>query len=119
MWRLLVATPTNIPILRTRGDTFPFTFIMKDGNGEPVDITGYTYLLTVDPEEKPVDSSNNIFQLTGTITEPAAGKVTFSLSVLQSDNLGSNYYDLQQTDDTAAVRTVAKGTWTIEQDITK
>ncbi len=115
----MAQTPSDIPICRKRGDTFPITFTIKDSAGVVVDITGFTYLLTVDPEEEPIASGNNLFQLTGVVPTGTDGKVTFTLSIGEADNLGEFFYDIQQTDGASALRTVVKSDWVFEQDITK
>ena len=115
----MAQTPSDIPICRKRGDTYPITFTIKDSAGVVIDITGFTYLLTVDPSEEPADALANLFQLTGVVALGTDGKVAFTLSVGEADNLGEFFYDIQQTDGASALRTVVKSTWVFEQDITK
>jgi hypothetical protein len=103
-----------------RGDTLPWTFTIKDSAGAAVNITGFSFLLTVDPSPEPTTSANNLFQLTGTITFPLSGIVQFEMSSVQADQVpGEYYFDLQMTDGAAKKRTVAKGKFVFEQDITK
>jgi len=112
--------PSDIPICRKRGDTYPITFTIKDSAGGVVNISGFSYLLTVDPEEEPTTSANNLFQLTGVIPLGTDGKVTFTMTSMQADQVPAEYfYDIQQTDGASALRTVVKSSWTFEQDITK
>jgi len=112
--------PTVIDICRVRGDTFPFDFLIKDENATAVDITGFSFLLTVDPSSEPTDALANLFQLAGTIVSGPGGSVRFTLSSLQADQIPDTYfYDLQMTDVSTAIRTVAKGTFSFEQDVTK
>lgn len=107
-------------ICRQRGDTFPWTFTILDSEGSPLDVTGFTFLLTVDPAENPTTSANNLFQLTGSIVAPPTnGVVQFSMTALQADHVGSFFYDLQMTDGSGNIRTVIKGPFTFEQDVTK
>lgn len=112
--------PSTVNIEFTRGDTFPFVLEITDGSNNPIDITGYAFLLTVDPSETPSDALNNLFQLTGSTIDATNGKVQFALTGVQADQTpGVYYYDLQQTDPSSSIRTIAKGTWTFIQDITK
>jgi len=112
--------PTALDICRVRGDTFPFEFNVKDENGVAINITGFSFLLTVDPSSEPTDALGNLFQLTGAIVSGPGGVVRFTLSTGQADQTPSEYfYDLQMTDLTAAIRTIAKGGWNVVQDITK
>ena len=109
---------TNLCVVR--GDTTPWTFTILDSSGAAVNISGYSFLLTVDPSEEPGDDSANLFQLTGTITDAANGVVQFAMTAGQADQVPSEYYfDLQMTDGVGSIRTVAKGVFEFKQDITK
>ncbi len=121
-----VAEPDFIELKRRRGDSFADEFTIRepdlpDGTAGPViDITGFSFLLTVDPEELPLTSANNIFQLTGTITDATNGKVEFAPTAVESDVTPQEYfYDIQQTDAGAKIRTIIVGPYDIIQDITK
>jgi hypothetical protein len=115
-----VACPPTIDICRSRGDTYPFVFTIKDSSGVPIDITGFSFSLAVDPNPDPSTSANNLFVLAGTIIDGPNGRVQFSLSGAQSDQQPQTaYYDLQMTDGTGAKRTVAQGEFRFEQDVTK
>lgn len=103
----------------TRGDSIPINITVTSSGGGPVDITGATFLLTVDPSQTPTDAANNEFQSTGTIVEPLAGTVTFPISTTNSDLLGEKYYDIQMTDSGGIKSTIGKGKITFVQDITK
>jgi hypothetical protein len=112
--------PQDVDICITRGDTAAWTFSIKDSAGAAVNITGFSFLLTVDPEADPLNATNNLFQLTGTITNGPGGIVEFSMSALQADQTPAVYYfDLQMTDLATKIRTVAKGKFEFKQDITK
>lgn len=112
--------PPSLDLCFSRGDTVPWTFTVKDNAGVPVDITGFSFLLTVDPSPEPTTSTNNLFQLTGTITNPTGGVVRFSMTALQADQAPNTYYyDLQMTDGAGKIRTISKGEFVFEQDITK
>lgn len=112
---------TNLDICRKRGDTFPFQLNIKDENGVAIDITGDTFLLTVDPSPAPTGSGNNLFQLTGTIINGPGGVVEFQPSAVQADQTPATYfYDVQQTEAvTSDIRTILYGEWQVVQDITK
>jgi hypothetical protein len=118
---LLNICPVAIDLCISRGDTTPWTFtILKADGVTPEPITGFSYLLTVDPSDEPVDSVNNLFQLTGTITDGPNGVVQFELTAGDADQTPNEYFfDLQQTDGSSKIRTIAKGTFEFKQDITK
>lgn len=107
-------------LTRKRGDTFADRFVItSEETGAVIDISGYTFLLTVDPEKEPVDDSANIFQLTGTIVDAAAGLVEFAPNATQADQLGSFYFDAQLTAPSGRIRTFDSGKYKFTQDITK
>ena len=112
--------PIALDFCISRGDTTPWTFTIQDSDGVAVDITGFSYLLTVDPSDVPIDALNNLFQLTGTLITPLSGIVQFEMSAVQADQTPSEYfYDLQQTDGTGKIRTITKGIFEFIQDVTK
>lgn len=106
---------TTVNFERRRGDGYPIELTL------PADVTGGTFLLTADPSPAPVDATNNIFQLTGNITSASSSESTikFDLDEEHWDIApGRYYYDIQMT--LAGIPyTVAVGTITIKQDITK
>ena len=104
-------------VCRKRGDTFAEVFQLKV-NGAAQDITGDTLLLTVNRDREPADTVNQLFQLTGTHVDDAAGIFSFSPSAVQPVDPGTYYYDVQW-DDGVQKRTILQGKWTVEQDITK
>ena len=111
--------PSVLNLCRTRGDTFPFT-ISIEVDELPLDITGFTIVLTVDTLEDPPNSATQVFQASGVVTNGPLGQVTFSLTTPQAATTpGDYFYDMQYTDLSSKIRTFAKGTWTVIQDITK
>lgn len=115
-----MSKPEALDLFRTRGDTYPTQLIVKDENGVIIDITGFAFILTVDPSEEPIDALANLFALTGTIVDGPAGAVSFAPSVGEANQTPSEYYyDVQMTDLGGAIRTITKGRYTFLQDITK
>ena len=107
-------------ITRKRGDTHAVEFAVTDSSGTAIDVTGYTFLFTVDPNKYPATSADNVFQLTGVITDAAAGLVEFAPTALQADMTpGTYFFDCQMTDDNSRIRTIDSGKFKIVQDITK
>ena len=105
-------------IERKRGDTYPIEIIVNS-NGSPLNISGASFVLTVDPSKTPVDNTNNLFALTGTITDAPGGRVSFTPTELQADHVGRFFHDIQMTDGSGAKRTIDSGKFTFTQDITK
>ena len=106
-------------IERKRGDTYPVELTVTDSAGTAIDITSYTFLLTVDPEKAPTADTNNLFQLTGVITDATGGVVTFTPTASNTDAVGTYYYDIQMTDSGGLISTLDSGKFKLVQDITK
>ncbi len=108
-----------LDIRRFRGDTFPIVFLVTS-NGVPVDITNWTFTLTIDPSDAPADAGSNVLQLTGTITDAAGGEVTFTMTALEADIVPGAYnYDVEGIDGAGVIRTFGVAGFVIDQDITK
>ena len=107
-------------ICRTRGDTKAELFQLKV-NGVAVDISGDSFMLTVDPAPDPPDNTTKLFDIAGVLVTPASGIFSFAPSTIQPTTPGDYYYDIQWTDssDSSRVKTILKGKYTVEQDITK
>ena len=118
---LLDISPAEIDVEVTRRDSTPFSFTLQDENGTAIDITGYTsFTLTVDPSEEPGDALSNLFQITAAFPTPLTGVITFSPSILNhTHDPGEYFFDVEQIDDNAKVRTIIKGKYTILPDITQ
>ena len=107
-------------IVRKRGDTYADEFeLTSELTGLVIDITGYTFLLTIDPEKDPVDNTNNLYQLTGNITDATNGLVEFVPSAANTDVLGRYYFDAQLIGTDGRLRTFDSGKYKFVQDITK
>lgn len=111
----------TIAITRYRGDTFRLRITFTDADtGLPIDLTDSTLVLTVNEEERPDDSMEELFFIDGEIVAPATdGVCDFTPTETEADNLGGFYYDVQITDSAGSVRTVLNGPFTFLQDITK
>lgn len=107
-------------ITRTRGDTYPDQItVLSQATGEPINITGYSFALTVDANSDPVSSATNLYSLVGVIIDGPNGVVEFSPSAVQADLVGEYFYDIQMTDTNGKKRTIVKGRYVYEQDVTK
>jgi hypothetical protein len=108
-------------IARYRGDTKPISFkIWADKTkSAPLDIRGFSFRLTVDPEAAPVDDSNNLFSLVG-IPNVATGEIRFLPTAEQMDlEPGAYYFDFEVTDSEGLVGTEMLDKFKITQDISK
>lgn len=104
-----------------RGDSFPSLFQIVAADGvTPLDITGWSFTLTVDTQRNPPDASTNLFSVVGNITDAVNGRVQFAPSTTNTDQPPAKYwYDIQQIDGAGRRRTIVKARFIIEQDITK
>jgi len=108
-------------ITRKRGDTYADEItVTSETTGQPINITGYTFVLTVDPEKAPASAANNLYSITGTILDATAGRVEFAPSDVQANQLpGTYYYDIQLIDGAGRKRTIALDKYVYQQDISK
>lgn len=109
--------PITSDYTRRRGDTKPIKFTVKDEDGALVDMTGYSFVLTVDSTKEPADEVTKQFASTG--STPSTGIVSFPFATNDVDLLGTYYYDAQMTDPLGVVTTIAAGKIKFKQDITK
>lgn len=107
-----------INIQRYRGDTYGDSFTVKQ-NGSAVNITGYSFILSLSQSENPT-GDDYVYQLTGSIDDSLGGVVSFAPNSTQANQAPRKYfYDVQMTDSHGAKTTIAKGSYTYLQDITK
>ena len=110
--------PKIEPILVARGDS-PVIPITVSSDGSPLDITGFTFTLTVNASDNPSDDLGALFQLSGTIVDGAAGRVDFQPSTSDLTQIPDIYnYDVQMVGG-GSTRTILKGAFTIDPDITR
>ena len=106
-----------------RGDSYPISILIKDkATSQPIDLTGYSFLMTCDELKDPPDTSTQLFQVDGVIPDQTTnpGEVIFTPS--ETDTAiepGKYFYDIEMTDPSGNIRTIAKYKFTIIQDITK
>lgn len=117
--RTLSLAAVRLDISVSRRDTASWEMVIADDDDVPIDITGFSFLLSVDPSEDPSSSGTRLFQLTGTITDAENGVVQFAMNSTQANQEPATYYyDLQQTDGSGKTRTLAAGKWKVEPTIT-
>ena len=103
-----------------RGDSRPQGFTIKDSAGVVVDVTGFSFKLTVNTEKAPSDQVNEQFSLTGVLVDATNGEISFSPSITDTDITPTTYfYDIEQTDGAGKISTLIVGKCLIVQDLTK
>jgi hypothetical protein len=107
----------NICWAREDADTKVFT--IKDDTGAVINISTWTFTLSVDAEKDPPDATTLQFAITGSlVTDGTDGKVGFTPAALDTDITPKKYfYDIQRN--SPSKKTLIKGTCEIIQDITK
>ena len=117
----------GVCIARKRGDTAPDKLFILDPEvpGSPLDITGFSFQMTVNTEQDPDPVGPPIVgvelvTIAGTITDGPNGEVEFPWSPGDADQTPEDYfYDVQQTDTAGRILTIAKERYIIQQDLTK
>jgi len=105
-----------------RGDFYPKIMTISDAvTSAPIGLTNTTLVLTVNREKDPVDTTNELFKITGIIVgPPSEGRVSFTPTAANNDLAkGKYHYDVSAINGLAAKRTLIKSTWVIAMDIGK
>lgn len=105
-------------IKRFRGDTRRLGATLKK-DGLVLDITGCSFILTVNKKENPTELDLPEFASIGVIIDPALGQLYFPFTAEQVNLLGDFFYDIQMTDAIGELSTLVKKPITFTQDITK
>lgn len=104
----------------TRGDDFTVGITIKDDDGNAIDITGWTFYLTVKKELSDSDADALIQEKVTSHTDPTNGKTEFELSSDQTDvNSDTYYYDIQGIDNDEKITTFVNRRMKIVEDVTK
>lgn len=107
-----------VDMLRERGDTWDAVATFTRSDGSARDITGCTFLLTVNKVARPTDTADQLFESTGSILgDPLNGQASFPVVIIPP---GKYFYNIQLTEaDGITVRTPLSGAYVVLQDITK
>lgn len=111
----------SLDVTRRRGETYAEEFRLVDGTGAPIDITGRSFILTVNALESPTDSDPDLYELTATITDASAALYEFPITQIQADSAAADYFfDIKMTYNPGTgnvTRVVGGGDWHIIQGI--
>ena len=105
-----------------KGDAKNFVITVKQ-NGVAVDITGYTFFMTVKDDINNSDTNANIKKTVTNHTDPTAGITTIALTPTDTDIVISsstkNYvYDVRMKDTSGNITTLLSGVFKVKQPIT-
>lgn len=111
--------PGELNITTYQGDTMSIGLVFRDSLGNPLDVTGWTFLAHIldtfadDTVVAPV-------VIDCTVTDGPNGAVTMTLTSPASTPLDGPYvYDLQGTEPGGDVRTYLAGALTVEPEVTR
>jgi len=103
-----------------RGDSWSRTLYFQDGDGNPLDITGWEIRFTIKAKIDDLDNAAIIHQIITTFTNPIAGEAGISLSATETAQaIGSYLFDIQAKTNLGQVTTVLEGVINISQDVTR
>ena len=105
-------------ITRTRGDTYRIRRTVKSG-GVVVDITDWTFKLTISAVANPPDATDQVAQIAGVIDDAPNGVVDFTPVADDVNWVGRNFYDIEAVDAASAIITLDDGQFILLQDKTK
>ena len=94
-----------------RGDNFTAEITIKDYLNEPANLNGCSVVLSL------ISAGGTKTAITGVVSDPDTGVVTFELTPTHTDAVGKCRYDVQVTTATSKIYTVDSGTIDIVSDI--
>lgn len=107
--------PAERHISLFRGDDYSHVVQIVDGAGEPVDVSGRTYAAMWRLNAQANDKVSFAIDM----TDAAVGKVVLSLTSVQTAGMEDGLFDLQETNESGAIRTLFQGRVTVKKDITR
>jgi len=110
--------PISYNIQIVRGDTKVYTIQFKDGNSNPINITGWTVFFTVKRNLKDTDTDALIKKTITTHTDVTNGVSEISLSPTDTNYVGNFYFDIQVKQTDSSIHTIAIGTAEFIRDVT-
>ncbi len=82
-----------------RGDSNAKGFVRQDSDGIAIDVSGFSFKLTVNSEKDPADTTNQQFTIAGVLVDAVNGQISFAPSITDTDITPDTYfYDIEQTD---------------------
>ncbi len=111
-----IPAPRNLYL--TRGDDKFYVLTFTDGNGDPIDITGWTIYFTVKRDLDDTDDEALIKKDITAHTDPTNGVTKIHLTSDDTDLIGNFYYDIQVKKSDGIILTVLEGMITFKKDVT-
>jgi hypothetical protein len=103
-----------------RGDSNAKGFVRQDSAGIAIDVSGFSFKLTVNSEKDPANTDNQQFTIAGVLVDAVNGQISFAPTITDTDIAPDTYfYDIEQIDAGGGKATLIIGKCLIVQDITK
>ena len=109
-----------------RGNSVTLNLLIKDTDGTPIDITGYTVWFTVRatiPATRIIDDTTaliSVKQEAGDLTDPTHGITSMGLSPSKTNvATGDHFYDIQYSTDGVNRYSCSVGRFVIAPDVTR
>lgn len=105
-----------------QGATFTQPFVWKDGDGDPVDLTGYTARMQV---RKSVQAEDVLLEATTAngriVIDPLTGTFTLTLSASVTESIDwlCGQYDIELVDSDGVVVRILEGHIAVSREITR
>lgn len=104
-----------------RGDDWTIKLNIKDSNKQAVDITGYTYYMTLKSDIDSADPGDLQTTASSVGADATSGILYINFTNVQTNTLESKTYnyDIQQRDDTGTIQTLFIGKVKVVKDVTR
>ena len=111
-------TIDNICVVRGNSPIIPVE-IRDPSTGQLIDITGYSFVLTVDTKKNPTDATNRVFQVSvPALSDGSSGVVQIPISAANTDQSpGDYFYEVVMTTTAPSIRSVLAGRFRVQQSI--
>ena len=102
-----------------QGDDEVINITRKDSDGNTIDITGYTFWLTIKASKSDSDADAVVQKTVTSHTDAVNGETKFSLADTDTDSLSGHYfYDIQEKTAGGGINTLMAGSMRFETDVT-
>lgn len=103
-----------------QGDDETLAITRQDADGNAIDISGYTYWLTVKADINDSDADAEVQKQVTTHVDAANGRTDITLTASDTEPLAGNYhYDIQEKTNAGNINTLMHGTLTVREDVTE
>jgi hypothetical protein len=113
-----MASPGTYNMTHVQGDDWSTELTVADAGGDPIDMTGYTFLAQA---RTAPGAATVAFTFTVDTTDAATGILVLTVADTVTDDLepGRYFWDLQWTDGAGAVRTILAGIVTVLAEVSR